>query len=147
MKRRASSDRSTGGVSSIYQVVVSNSITLKQLRNTFLLQVHGPMEDASALLDDNAPTLQDQGRTMSDGWLQMTLVDSVPDKPNIDGTTFNDMQDIWVAFLLNTFKRTARNPTEQPGESAPPAAVQFDEQGNAVGVPKAIRQSKWITVV
>ena len=32
-------------------------------------------------------------------------------------------------------------------QSSPPAAVQYDEEGNAVGVPKAILESKGIAVV
>ena len=77
----------------------------------------------------------------------MSLADFVLEKPNIDGNTFDDMADIWKDFLLNTFQKTAPAPGKQSAESMPSAAVQYDEQGNAVGVPKAILQSKGIAVV
>ena len=147
LKRMASSDRSCDGVSSIYKVADINSITSKQSRKKLFLKAHGLMEEASALLKENAATLQDHEITKAEGWLQMSLVDFVLEKPNIDGNTFDDMADIWKDFLLNTFQKTAPAPGKQSAESMPSAAVQYDQQGNAIGVPKAILQSKGIAVV
>ena len=147
LKRMASSSRSCDGVSSIYKVADINSITSKQSRKRLFPEAHGLMQQASALLKENAATLQDHEITKAENRLQMSLVDFVLEKPNIDGNTFDDMADIWKDFLLNTFQKTAPAPGKQPAESMPSAAVQYDEQGNAVGVPKAILQSKGIAVV
>ena len=72
------------------------------------MQANSIMESAREGLDENTDTVKDPERTQAEGWLQMTLIDFVLDKPNRDGDTFFSMTDILPAFLSILYIRSTR---------------------------------------
>ena len=147
LKRMAYSERVADGVSSIYRIADISSLTSKKDRKKLFLQAHGLMEEARKLLDENDETLQDPERTQAEGWLQMTLIDFALDRPNRDGDAFTSLADIWKAFLGKIFKATGSVSLDSAAEPPPSAAVEYDSDGNAIAVPKAILKAKGFTVV
>ena len=76
---------------------------------------------------------------LQSGWLEMTLIDTIINKPNREGTLFEDIEEVVEAFLLRIFGQA---PVAAPVQAHEPDSsstlVNYDEHGAAIDVAKLI---------
>ena len=78
-------------------------------------------------------------RTKSLGWLEMTLIDHMLDRPDRDGKTFKDMQAIAAQCLKGVFGEVEPSPAASTAPaSSSSQIVQYDDHGEAIGVAKMV---------
>ena len=78
-------------------------------------------------------------RTTACGWLEMTLIDHMLERPNRDGKEFKDMEAIAAQCLKDVFGQVDDPPVASIASgSSSSQIVQYDENGEAVGVAKMV---------
>lgn len=88
--------------------------------------------------------ISDPEKTLELGWMQMTMVDHILKKPNLDGDTFKDLAAIAQEALRRVFNDDpavcdlAKSSTSSSATSAlqTSTVVQYSTTGEAIGIPK-----------
>ena len=121
---------------------IASSITLseiskfdKGLKTEFLL-VDRMIKESQKMMDDN--DIEPREQVITGGWLQMSLIDTILEKPNKDGTKFESCEDVLKEFLKKLF-----GVVKTEASTADPASslVDYDVTGAAIGVTKMILTS------
>ena len=111
----------------------------KKLKKEFM-QVDGLIRAAEKILDDN--DIEEPRRSLKGSWLQLTLIDHLLGRPNGEGQSFANTDDIVKQHLRDVFGVV----TEAPAAALAPASssniVQYDSGGSAIDVAKQILLNK-----
>ena len=144
LKRMACSHRLVDGVAADYKT--SDLTSLDKKRKKAFLEANQIMLNSRKILETN--NISDPLRTKAEGWLHMTLIDHIMERPNLDGKTFESMELITASFLEKVFGMDSP-PVEAAGPASALAAVavvDYDDSGRAVDVPKQVLLSKGFKV-
>ena len=135
LKRMASSSCEVDGVSSIYRLSEIASFSNKKERRADFLHADEIMRNCHKILFDN--DVEPLKATMSEGWLQMTLVDHILEKPNLDGDRFSSMSDVVQKFMRSVFGEAAEK-MPMGGPSSSGDIVKYDVVGNAIDAQRLV---------
>ena len=147
LKRMASSDKTIDGVASVYKVSEISSLATKQKKA--FLAANKIMENSKKMLDDN--TMHSTARTLNEGWLQTSLIDHVLGKPNVDGKSFETMQEIVTMFLETTFGKSEKVAAAVAASSSASSrrgtfVIDYDKSDKVIAVPQMMLEAKGFKV-
>jgi hypothetical protein len=140
LKRIAASDRVIDGVACLYRPTDIKSICINKVKKASLLNADKIMKNCAKILQDNETP--EPKRTVDEGWLQMTSVDNIMDKPNIDGDVFDNMEAIGKKFIVRLFGEGTMASGSVSVDSEHGNIIQYGSDGRAVDVPKMVLLNK-----
>ena len=135
LKRIAASGQTTDGVAS--SIAASQIAAFCGRSKEAFLKANEIIKECETILTDS--NIDDPMRTISAGWLQMTLIDHILGRPNKTGHSFVDMESIVKDFLKQVFGDAKVAPVDSASSSG---IVQYDEMGSAIDVAKMVLVTK-----
>ena len=110
-----------------------------------VLKANDIIRNTAKIFDEKG--IEDPVKTLELGWMQMTIVDHIFKKPNLDGNTFKDFAEIAAEALKRVFSDdpavcpSSASSSATPDESQGSTVVHYTASGEAVGVAKLALQN------
>ena len=141
LKRMAVSEKVIDGIACVYKPSEIVSIGTNKNNSAMFLEADKIMTNYSKTLKENQ--IIDPQRTLSEGWLQLSMIDHIMGKPNMDGNVFKSLEDITKSALEKIFYDNGQLSVDRDRDTQSIAAqsstvLEYNADGVAVDVPKTI---------